>query len=431
MPTNLYGPGDNYDLQNSHVLPALLRKFHEAKQNNSPEVEIWGDGTPLREFLHTDDLARASVMLMNDYQGTGMINIGTAGKYDKIRHGIYRQNQVNKDKPNGTPRKLLDISRLTALGWRPQIELEDVDHYPIRNIALLKASEQNVYLQIPMTFNIPGAVGNCHFYYLPATKTVVLPATAEYHPPLSKKLIQAAEQRVLHYILNFALDKIFRILFHEDIPVHLKNLVLLVNPDFLDYAELIKSRLEADERFNSEDGLNWNLNPSNSYTHLNSPYRKQNIEATGSVFGQDRMIEIGAVKMKNGKITDTFHRFINPGIRLPFQIMKMTGLRAADLEDKPGIDAVLPEFAKFRGNAVFCAHNADFDLNFICYELNRIGADMFSGIPEICTLRLARKLIPSMHAHGVAALSEHFNYRLQKHHSAIEDAKATQIYCPK
>ena len=132
MPTNLYGPGDNFSLHSSHVLPALLRKFHEAKQRGAREVEIWGTGKPRREFLHVDDLADACVFLMQNYAGEGWLNVGW-GRDETIAelaHTISRVVGFNgalrfdTSKPDGTPRKLLDTSKLTALGWSPKIELE-------------------------------------------------------------------------------------------------------------------------------------------------------------------------------------------------------------------------------------------------------------------------------------------------------------------
>jgi GDP-L-fucose synthase len=133
MPTNLYGPGDNFDLQTSHVLPALLRKFHEAKQERKPEVTVWGTGNPRREFLHVDDLASAAVHLMQHYDESAIVNVGT-GTDISIRDLAYVISEVvgfsgrivfDASKPDGTPRKLLDITRVTELGWRPSITLED------------------------------------------------------------------------------------------------------------------------------------------------------------------------------------------------------------------------------------------------------------------------------------------------------------------
>ena len=133
MPTNLYGPNDNYDLQNSHVLPALIRKFHEAKQKGADHVDVWGSGKPLREFMHVDDLARACYFLMQNYDEPGFINIGT-GKDISIRDLAYLirgitgfEGAIHFDttKPDGTPRKLLDVSKLHALGFRHQIELKE------------------------------------------------------------------------------------------------------------------------------------------------------------------------------------------------------------------------------------------------------------------------------------------------------------------
>lgn len=131
MPTNLYGPNDNFDLKNSHVLPALIRKFHEAKINNSEAVEIWGTGTPLREFLYVDDMADACVYLMENYNGEQHVNIGT-GEEVTIRElaetvkfviGYEGKLVFNTDMPDGTPRKLTNVDKLHDLGWRHKIEL--------------------------------------------------------------------------------------------------------------------------------------------------------------------------------------------------------------------------------------------------------------------------------------------------------------------
>lgn len=132
MPTNLYGPNDNFDLETSHVLPALIRKFHEAKIKNLPYVELWGDGTPLREFLYVDDMADACVFLMENYDCNEFVNIGTGKEISIARLAEMIKNIIgykgdirwDRTKPNGTPRKLLDISKLTALGWRSQVNLE-------------------------------------------------------------------------------------------------------------------------------------------------------------------------------------------------------------------------------------------------------------------------------------------------------------------
>lgn len=133
MPTNLYGPNDNFDLKTSHVLPALIRKFHEAKIENKPSVEIWGSGSPLREFLHVDDLADACYFLMQIYSGNDFLNIGT-GKDITIKDlallikdivGFKGELTFDTSKPDGTPRKLLDVSRLHAAGWKEKYSLKE------------------------------------------------------------------------------------------------------------------------------------------------------------------------------------------------------------------------------------------------------------------------------------------------------------------
>ncbi|HZE44049.1 MAG TPA: NAD-dependent epimerase/dehydratase family protein, partial [Steroidobacteraceae bacterium] len=132
MPTNLYGPGDNFDLQNSHVLPALIRRFHEAALRGDPTMSIWGTGTPRREFLHVDDLADAVIHLMNGYENEQIINVGW-GEDVTIRElaemiaktsGFQGRLVFDSTKPDGTPQKLLDTSRLSALGWRPKVTLQ-------------------------------------------------------------------------------------------------------------------------------------------------------------------------------------------------------------------------------------------------------------------------------------------------------------------
>jgi len=133
MPTNLYGPNDNYDLSNSHVLPALLRKFHEAKEEGKAEVMIWGTGSPKREFLHVDDMADACVYLMLQYNGKGFVNVGIGGDVSIKELALLIKKVVgfegaltfDTSKPDGTPRKLMDVSLLHSLGWKHSIDLEE------------------------------------------------------------------------------------------------------------------------------------------------------------------------------------------------------------------------------------------------------------------------------------------------------------------
>lgn len=133
MPTNLYGPYDNYDLNGSHVMPAMIRKFHEAKKNGAPAVELWGTGTPLREFLYVDDMADACVYLLENYSGEQHVNIGTGREVTIKRLAEIVQETVgysgsitwNSAMPDGTPRKLTDVRKLHELGWRHRVELEE------------------------------------------------------------------------------------------------------------------------------------------------------------------------------------------------------------------------------------------------------------------------------------------------------------------
>jgi GDP-L-fucose synthase len=133
MPTNLYGPEDNYDLDSSHVMPALIRKFHEAKVANAPAVTVWGSGKPLREFLHVDDCAAACLFLMQNYEGEDIVNIGVgeditiARLAEVVGEVVGYEGEIVYDssKPDGTPRKLVDVTRINGLGWRASIGLED------------------------------------------------------------------------------------------------------------------------------------------------------------------------------------------------------------------------------------------------------------------------------------------------------------------
>lgn len=150
MPTNLYGPNDNYDLQNSHVLPAMIRKFHEAKERGDATMELWGTGSPMREFLYADDLAEACLFLMENYSDAELVNIGTgvdvtikelAETVQKIV-GFDGEIRWDVSKPDGTPRKLMDVSKLHQLGWKHHIELADGIHLAyqdfLQNLALRK-----------------------------------------------------------------------------------------------------------------------------------------------------------------------------------------------------------------------------------------------------------------------------------------------------
>ena len=133
MPTNLYGPHDNYDLSGSHVMPAMIRKFHEAKVNNAPHVELWGTGTPLREFLYVDDMADACVFLLENYSGEQHVNIGTGVEVtikelaETVKRIVGYEGEIvwNKDMPDGTPRKLTDVTKLHNLGWKHKVDLEE------------------------------------------------------------------------------------------------------------------------------------------------------------------------------------------------------------------------------------------------------------------------------------------------------------------
>lgn len=150
MPTNLYGPNDNYDLAKSHVLPALLRKIHTAKIKNIPTVEVWGSGTPLREFLHVDDLADACLFLMENYNEAELVNIGTGidlsikdlalliMKVSEYKGEI----KFDSTKPDGTPRKLMDVSKLLSLGWKPKVSLEEGIRMVYKDVEQMNFAEQ-------------------------------------------------------------------------------------------------------------------------------------------------------------------------------------------------------------------------------------------------------------------------------------------------
>lgn len=147
MPTNMYGPNDNFDLNNSHVLPALIRKFHEAKVNGSPTVEVWGSGTPKREFLHSDDLAEACLFLMKHYEENSIVNVGVGEDIsikelaERIKEIVGYDGEIvfNTSIPDGTPRKLVDVTKINGLGWKAKIPLEE-------GVRTVYAAFQNDYL---------------------------------------------------------------------------------------------------------------------------------------------------------------------------------------------------------------------------------------------------------------------------------------------
>jgi GDP-L-fucose synthase len=151
MPTNLYGPNDNYDLNKSHVLPALIRKFHEAKNSNEASVTLWGTGKPKREFLHADDMASACFFLMQEYNEPGLINIGTGEDLEIRELALLVKNIVgyrgeivhDLSKPDGTPRKLMDVSKLHSLGWKHRIELPEGIAAVYKEYASREASSQS------------------------------------------------------------------------------------------------------------------------------------------------------------------------------------------------------------------------------------------------------------------------------------------------
>ena len=167
MPTNLYGPGDNFDLETSHVLPALIRKFHDAKVANAPEVTVWGSGRALREFLHVDDMADACVFLMERYDSSEIINIGCgedvsiADLAALIRDVVGYRGEISYDrsKPDGTPRKLLDVSRLRSLGWAPRIPLErgvaETYDWYLRNAAVDRRDEKAAVRLVAAEAGVP------------------------------------------------------------------------------------------------------------------------------------------------------------------------------------------------------------------------------------------------------------------------------------
>ena len=144
MPTNLYGPNDNYNLKSSHLIPALLRKFYESKNNNSNSVEIWGDGTPFREFLHVDDCAKACLFLMKNYNEKQFVNVGSGVEHSisevaeiiKSKVGFEGDLVYNKEYPSGTPRKLMDVSKINNLGWKHEISFEKGIELVLENIEL-------------------------------------------------------------------------------------------------------------------------------------------------------------------------------------------------------------------------------------------------------------------------------------------------------
>lgn len=230
---------------------------------------------------------------------------------------------------------------------------------------------------------------------------------------------------------EYVRDKVFRILFHEIEPVSIKSLAVLAMPEKILEAAVLRDIIAEDSRFLSDDMVYWELAPEcyeEAVSSLPDEVIVTDIESTGSLAGHDRIIEIAACRIREGEITDEFHTTVNPGIPISKSIIRLTGLRPSDLEDKPTIEEVMPEFLKFWGRAVFCAHDADFDLNFICSEVQRLGLEYQYGVPEICSLRLAQRLLPGLPTLGLKGLSKHFGYDFSENHKALEDARAASFF---
>jgi DNA polymerase-3 subunit epsilon len=227
------------------------------------------------------------------------------------------------------------------------------------------------------------------------------------------------------------LNSVFRLLYSQEIPIREKDIFFFLGKEATTLKELHKS-LEADSRFIACPNFSWKsislyeMIPQQQISE--AIFIITDIETTGPEKGVDRIIEIAAVKVQAGKIIDKFEQLIQPQKHIPSVITRLTGIKNEMVESAPLIEDVLPKYSAFLGKGIFVAHNSNFDFSFINSELLRIG---YSGIREnvdLCTLRVAKKLLPTLRAKGLNGLAKHFNYKIEFRHRALGDVLATKFF---
>ena len=227
-------------------------------------------------------------------------------------------------------------------------------------------------------------------------------------------------------------NEVFQLLYQFDGEISEKQIRQTLNIKYHDEIESLRLVLESDERFIACDNNSWKCVPLKDLVDdrpiSDVEFVITDLETTGSIKGKDRIIEIAALKVRDGQVIDQFESLVDPQKKIPWQITKLTKIDNATVENAPKIQEVLPQYTRFVENGIFAAHNSMFDYSFIMSELERLDLRVFSPQIEICTFRLARKLLPNVKARGINGLSIYFDYQVENRHRAMPDVLATKYF---
>ncbi len=227
-------------------------------------------------------------------------------------------------------------------------------------------------------------------------------------------------------------NAVFQLLYQFDGEIPEKQIRQVLNIKYHDEIERLRLLLESDYRFIACDNSSWKCVPLKDLVD-DRPISEvefviTDLETTGSIRGKDRIIEIAALKVRGGKVIDRFESLVDPQKKISWQIAKLTKIDNTTVVNAPTIEEILPQYTRFAENGVFAAHNSMFDYSFIMSELERLNLDVFRPQVEICTYRLARKLLPNVKARGIKGLSIYFDYQMENRHRAMPDVLATKYF---
>lgn len=227
-------------------------------------------------------------------------------------------------------------------------------------------------------------------------------------------------------------NAVFQLLYQFDGEIPEKQIRQVLNIKYHDEIDHLRTILESDDRFIYSGNSSWKCAPLKDLVDdrpiSEVPFVITDLETTGSIQGKDRIIEIAALKVKGGQVIDRFETLVDPRKKISWQIAKLTKIDNSMVIDAPTIEEVLPQYIRFAENGVFAAHNSMFDYSFIMSELERLHLKPFTPQIEICTFRLARKLLPNVKARGINGLSIHFDYQMENRHRAMPDVLATKYF---
>lgn len=228
------------------------------------------------------------------------------------------------------------------------------------------------------------------------------------------------------------IDSVFQVLFKYDGAIAETQIHKILDISCEDQIDLLHAQLKTDNRFVSAPNDKWKIAPLDNFLEdisiENINFIITDIETTGSIKGRDRIIDLAAIRVQNGVVLDRFDMLVDPQKRISPTISSLTGISTADVQNAPFIEEVMPKYIEFSKNGLFAAHNSSFDFNFINYESKRLGLGKLPSIIDLCTLRLARKLIPEIRSHGITGLSNYFDYEIKNRHRAMPDVIATKYY---